>query len=47
MDNLDEDQKMDIVEKLIDLEKFPKIKIDEIILDFDEYYLLENIKITE
>ena len=44
---LPEQKRMDIVLKLLDLENQKDLTLDDIILDFDEYYILENIKIED
>ena len=44
---LSQTRKMDIINKLISLEKYPKLNLEEVVLFFDEYYVLENMKITK
>ena len=39
--------KINIIKKLVDLDHYPDLSLEEIVLDFDEYYILENIKIEE
>ena len=43
---LSQTRKMDIINKLVSLEEHPKLNLEEVVLDFDEYYILENIKIV-
>ena len=45
--DLPDDKRMEIITKLIDIDKYPDLTLEEVILDFDEYYILENIKIEE
>lgn len=45
--DLPENKRMDIVMKLLNLDHQPNLTLDDIILDFDEYYILENIKIED
>ena len=45
--DLPENKRTGIITRLVDLENHSKLTLEEIILDFDEYYILENIRIEE
>ena len=45
--NLPDDKKMNIVMHLLDLETHPDLTLEDVILEFDEFYILENIRNVE
>jgi hypothetical protein len=47
LDNLPEEKKMNIVLYLLDLANHSDITLDDVILEFDEFYILENIRNVE
>ena len=47
LEKLPTNQKNDIVNRLLDLDGHPSLAIEDVILQFDEYYVLENIKLEQ
>ena len=45
--SMDKTPKIKIITKLVNLNDHSDLQLDEIVLDFDEYYIMENIKIEE
>lgn len=45
--NLPDEKKMNIVLHLLDLETHPNLTLEDVILEFDEFYILENIRNVE
>ena len=45
--NLTKEQQSETISHLLDLKNYKDIDLDLVILNFDEYYILENIKIEE